>query len=109
MGVISNRGPAATERGRIHARRWLGQQGKGERMDKRFSQRKSGQILGAAVASVGLIGWASQQADASMLIDVRATGVSAGGTLGGPKSVTAGNGVTVTLDVFARITGANST
>ena len=80
-------------------------------MIKRSSQRQSGHILAAAAASVGLIGWAATQADASILIDVRATAVGgAGGSIGGQGKLVSGYSVgsTVTLDVFARITGANS-
>src|SRR5438876_11222863 len=78
MGVNFQSCPACTERGRIHARRWSGQQGKGERMDKRISQRTSGKLLAAAAAaSAGLVGWGTaQQADASLIVDLRATAVS---------------------------------
>jgi PEP-CTERM motif len=78
-------------------------------MDKRFSQRKSGKILAAAAASVGLAGFASQHANAGLVIDVRAIGVSAGGTLNSGKDVTAAPGVTVTMGVYARISGTNAT
>src|SRR5437773_4893652 len=88
----------------------LGQQGKGERMDKSFSRRQSGKII-AAVASVGLAGWAAHEANAGLVIDVRATAPGAGGTLApGGKSVTIGAGtVTVTMGVFARLSGTNAT
>jgi len=81
-------------------------------MDKRFSQRKSGKILAAAAASVGLAGFAASQADASLVIDVRALSATAGATVSnGGKTVvtTAGTPVTVTLGVFARVSGVNST
>jgi len=82
-------------------------------MDKRNSQR-SGKLLAAAVASVGLAGFAASQADASMVIDVRALTVTAGAgnsVISGGKSVVLGNatsGATVTLGVFARISGTNT-
>jgi hypothetical protein len=84
-------------------------------MDKRFSQRKSGKILAAAAASVGLAGFASQ-ADASLLIDLRAIQV-AGGTGGsftlGPKGVTLAPGATtpytIIMGVYARVAGTNAT
>jgi len=75
-------------------------------MDKRFSQRKSGKVLAAAAASVGLAGFASQS-HASLLIDVRAIGTSAG-TVNTPKSVTAAVGATVTMGVYARVSGTNA-
>ena len=79
-------------------------------MDKCLSKRKSGKFLAAAIAAVGLAG--TQQADASLLIDVRAIGtVAGGGTISnGGKTVTlaAGVPVTVTMGVFARVSGANS-
>ena len=77
-------------------------------MDKRFSQRKSGKILAAAAASVGLAGFATQKANASLLIDVRAIGISGGGSLNTGKSVTAVTGTTVTMGVYARIAGTNA-
>jgi hypothetical protein len=80
-------------------------------MDKRISQRKSGQVIAAAIASVGLAGWGASQADAGLVIDVRATGSTAGSILsGGGKTVQIPSGtVTVTMGVFARLSGTNAT
>jgi len=77
-------------------------------MDKRFSQRKSGKVLAAAAASVGLAGLATQ-AHAGLVIDVRAIGASnnAGGSVSA-KSVQANIGATVTMGVYARISGTNA-
>jgi len=78
-------------------------------MDKRFSRLQSGKLLAAAVASVGLAGWASHEANAGLVIDVRATGATAGTTFTA-KSVQLGAGlVTVTMGVFARLSGTNAT
>jgi len=80
-------------------------------MDKRFSQRKSGKVLAAAAASVGLAGFASQ-AHAGLVIDVRAIGITGSGTQGtvnGPKSVQAALGATVTMGIYARLSGTNAT
>jgi len=80
-------------------------------MDKRISQRKSGQVIAAAIASVGLAGWGASQADASLVMDVRATGATAGNTIsadGKTVSYTSGT-VTVTMGVFARLSGTNAT
>jgi len=82
-------------------------------MDKRFSQRKSGKILAAAAASVGLAGFATQKANASLVIDIRAIGITAGGGTinSGGKGVTAvpGSGATVTMGIYARVSGTNAT
>jgi len=80
-------------------------------MDKRFSQRKSGKVLAAAAASVGLAGFAASQANASLVVDVRALGSTAGANVsadGKTVVTTAGTPVTVTLGVFARVSGANA-
>jgi hypothetical protein len=81
-------------------------------MDKSFSKRKSGKFLAAAIAATMGAAGLTQQADASLLIDVRASGaVTGGGTITtGGKTVTlaAGVPVTVTMGVFARVSGANS-
>jgi hypothetical protein len=77
-------------------------------MDKRFSQRKSGKVLAAAAASVGLAGLASQ-ANAGLVIDVRA--INAANNTGGSvsaKSVQAIVGATITMGVYARISGTNA-
>jgi len=79
-------------------------------MDKRISQRKSGKFIAAAIASVGLAGLGASQADAGLVVDLRATAISGTGSIGaGGKTVTAGVGSTVTLDIFARISGTNAT
>jgi len=80
-------------------------------MDKRLTQRKSGQVIAAAIASVGLAGWGASQADAGLVIDVRATGVTAGSTInsGGKGVLVAAGTVTVTMGVFARLSGTNAT
>src|SRR5438876_1550102 len=115
MGVNFQSCPACTERGRIHARRWSGQQGKGERMDKRISQRTSGKLLAAAAAaSAGLVGWGTaQQADASLIVDLRATGISVDGgntilPVVDPKNVIAAPGNIIYMTVTARLTGTDS-
>jgi len=82
-------------------------------MEKRIVKRQAGKVLAAAVAAAGLAGLASSSANASLLVDLRAATVTGGGT------VTAGSngktvtgvvpGSVVTMDLFARITGANST
>jgi len=82
-------------------------------MDKRFSQRKSGKFLAAAVATVGLAGL-TQQADASLVIDVRATGISHDGgvsvqAVADPKNLVVSQNDIVYLGVVARISGANAT
>jgi len=80
-------------------------------MDKRFSQRKSGKVLAAAAASVGLAGFASQT-HASLVIDVRALGITAGGgTISADKKSVNLNpgGATITMGVFARVSGTNAT
>jgi len=79
-------------------------------MDKRFSNRTMGKL--AAAAAVGLAGFgAAQSADASLIVDVRATAINSIPTIpGGLKEVAvAGNGDTVTLTLFARVSGTNGT
>jgi len=77
-------------------------------MEKRFS-RHTGKLLAAAVGAAGLAGFGASKADASLIIDVRATGGSTGVLISPDgKSVTAtGPGDTVTLSVFARVSGTN--
>jgi len=85
-------------------------------MDKRFSQRKSGKILAAAAASVGLAGFAASRADANLVIDVRATGISTNGgvtitPLSGantPKNIVASPGAIIYLNVVAKVSGLNA-
>jgi len=77
-------------------------------MDKRLSQRQSGKLLAAAVASVGLAGFAASQSHGALVVDVRAI---SGGTITGTDKktvVVASSGVTVTMGVFARISGTNA-
>src|SRR5688572_8241221 len=77
-------------------------------MEKRIGNRSMGKL--AAAAAVGLAGFgAAQHVDASLIIDVRATGVN-GAPLGAgstAKDVTAGRGDTVTFAIFAVLTGTN--
>jgi len=83
-------------------------------MDKRLTQRKSGQVIAAAIASVGLAGWGASQADAGLVIDVRAIGTTNSGAnqssiVTGGKSVNyTGGTVTVTMGIFARLSGTNN-
>jgi len=68
-----------------------------------------GKLAAAAVGAVGLAGFAADQADAALIVDVRATGGSAG-VIVTPKNVTlTAPGDTVILSVFARINGTNGT
>jgi hypothetical protein len=79
-------------------------------MDKRISQRTSGKLLAAAVASVGLAGFGASQSHGSLVVDLRATGVTGTGStvLAGGKSVIASSvGQTVTMGLFARVSGTN--
>ena len=81
--------------------------GKGERMEKRFGKQTTGKLLAAAIGATGLAGLGASQADAALLIDIRATGVT-GGTLDNGKSVqVAGVGSVVTLGVFAQVSGTD--
>jgi hypothetical protein len=72
------------------------------------SRRRTSELLAAATAaaSAGLAGLASP-AHAGLLIDVRAIGASAGGIVTA-KQVVADVGVTVTMGVYARISGTNA-
>ena len=83
--------------------------GKGERMEKRFGNRKTGKLLAAAVGAAGLAGFGASKADAALLIDIRATGATTSGTgVVDPKTVVLANaGDTVTLGVFAAVSGTN--
>lgn len=78
-------------------------------MDKRFGNRKTGKLLAAAVGAAGLAGFGASKADAALLIDVRATGATTAGTgVVDPKTVVlSGVGDTVTLGVFAAVSGTN--
>jgi len=84
-------------------------------MDKRISKRHTGKLIAAAAAATaGLVSWGTpQQANASLVLDLRATAVTAGqgAVISADKksvTVTPGNTVTVTMALIARITGANS-
>jgi len=83
-------------------------------MDKRILQRKSGKLIAAAAAaSAGLMGWGTtQKADASLVIDLRATSATNGGLISADKktvTVASGSTSTVTMAVIARISGTNAT
>jgi hypothetical protein len=78
-------------------------------MKKRIGNRVVGKVLAAAVGAVGIAGIGQQQADASLVIDVRAASVTGGAVLNNSKSVTfTATGQTVTLNLFAQIRGTNS-
>jgi len=83
--------------------------GKGERMEKRFSNRKTGKLLAAAVGAAALAGVGASQADAALLIDVRATGAttSSAGVVDPKNVVINAPGDTVTLGIFASVTGTD--
>jgi len=78
-------------------------------MEKVIGHRSMGKLAAAAIGAVGLAGFAASQADASLIVDVRATGGTGGtGVSSGGKQVVFGaQGDTVVLTVFARITGTN--
>jgi len=84
-------------------------------MDKRILQRKSGKLIAAAAAATaGLVGWGTQHADASLVIDLRATGISHDGgntvlPIADPKAVVAAQGDRVYFSVVARLSGTNAT
>jgi hypothetical protein len=78
-------------------------------MDKRISQRTSGKLMAAAVASVGLAGFGAATADASLLVDVRAAGVNNVPIVGDRKNVLVNQGDTVTFNVVVRVSGTNAT
>jgi hypothetical protein len=74
-------------------------------MEKRIGYRSMGKL--AAAAAVGLAGFTvSQKADASVIIDVRATTVN-GVPVADAKSVTAGPGDVVAFNIFANVSGSN--
>jgi hypothetical protein len=77
-------------------------------MEKRFAHRKAGKVLAAATAAAGLAAISASQADASLIIDLRATGVSSDGQVSSSKNVTApAIGDVVTIGVFAQVSGTN--
>jgi len=77
-------------------------------MEKRNVKRQAGKILAAAAATAGLAAFGASKADASLIVDVRATAVT-GGTVVNNKTITAAVGSTVTMDVIAKLQGQNST
>jgi hypothetical protein len=80
--------------------------GTGQDLDAR--RRRRLQALGLAAATATTLA-ATSAAKASLLIDVRITGISAGGEVLNSKTFFApGPGTTVTMGVYARITGQNS-
>jgi len=77
-------------------------------MDKRNAHRNTGKLMAAAIGAVGLAGFGASQADAALIIDVRATGASGATISNGGKTVVADNaGATVTLGIFAQTSGTN--
>jgi hypothetical protein len=89
-------------------------------MEKRISQRSSGKLLAAAVASVGLAGFAASQADAGLLVDIRAAsinGINLANQVPDPnheisgdrKAMTVTVGDTITFNVVVRVSGTNAT
>ena len=76
-------------------------------MEKRIAKRKAGKLMAAAVGAAGFMGLGSSHADATLIIDLRAT-ASVGGVIApGGKSVAVVAGNTVTLGIFARVSGTN--
>ena len=77
-------------------------------MEKRIGNRKVGVLAAAAAAGLAGLGTA-QQSDASMIVDIRATHVNGLAIAGGPSKevAVAGPGDTVTLALFARVSGTN--
>jgi hypothetical protein len=73
-------------------------------MEKRIGYRSMGKL--AAAAAVALAGFSVSQADASVIIDVRATAVNGVPTVD-QKAVTAAPGDVVTFQLFATVTGTN--
>jgi len=77
-------------------------------MEKRIGYRSMGKLF-AAAAACGLAGVAANQADASLVIDIRATAIN-GAALNAQstsKDVRVAPGDTVTFGVFAQTSGAN--
>jgi len=67
-----------------------------------------GKLAAAAIGAVGLASFGVSQVDASLIVDVRATGGTGGTNFANPKNVIFGApGDTVVLSVFARINGTN--
>jgi len=77
-------------------------------MDKRNAHRNTGKVMAAAIGAVGLAGFGASQADAALIIDVRALSASGATISNGGKTVVAdAPGSTVTLGIFARESGTN--
>jgi hypothetical protein len=77
-------------------------------MDKRFD-RKTGKLVAAAVAGLGLASFAAQQADAALVVDLRALSATNGTVIdAGNVQLTGVAPATVTFAVFAKVNGANS-
>ena len=74
-------------------------------MEKRIGHRTMGKL--AAAAAVGLAGFSASQAEATMIIDIRATAID-GVPTADAKNVTVLAGDVVTLQVFARVQGTNA-
>jgi hypothetical protein len=60
----------------------------------------------AAMAAVGVVGAMTPRAEATLIIDVRATSLN-GNSLAEPKGVFVATGDVVTLGLFARVSGTN--
>jgi hypothetical protein len=81
-------------------------------MGRSISERTAGRLLAAAVASVALAGFGAAQSDGGLTIDLRALSVAGGSSneiSPGGKTVFVGGtgGRTVTIGVYARISGTN--
>jgi hypothetical protein len=85
--------------------------GKGERMNKRFMNRKAGKVLAAAAAVVGFAAVSTPQADAGITIDLRAAAATNGAVIspdGKTVTVDPGSSALVQVNVIARLTGADA-
>jgi hypothetical protein len=82
-------------------------------MEKLLSHRKSGKLLAAATAAVGLAGYGASQANASLILDVRTAasqgpGVTLSNDLGDGKHATVDMpGRVITMNIFARVSGTD--
>jgi len=79
-------------------------------MEKRNVKRQAGKILAAAAATAGLAAFGASKADASLIVDVRASQINGVNLASGAdvKNVTLLQGQTITMDVIARLQGQNS-
>jgi hypothetical protein len=77
-------------------------------MEKCFAHRKAGKVLAAATAAAGLAAVSASQADASLIIDVRATSVNGVPVVDNKSAAVVGNGDVVTMAVFAQVGGTNN-